>query len=153
MLMNNAVSVSVGLIPIAGDIILATFKANSRNAALLEEFLRIRGEEFIKLKQEHERTENPDNVKPGAGREEGEHVPLPAPESQQGGGVVKKSSTASSWFGRRKSTKKINGKEKAIEAAPVQTETRPTAGGHKTSKFHEDVEGGANDAKDTKDMA
>jgi hypothetical protein len=49
MLMNNAVSIAVGLIPIAGDVVLAIFKANSRNAALLEEFLRIRGDEFIKL--------------------------------------------------------------------------------------------------------
>jgi len=49
MLMNNAVSAAVGLVPVAGDIVLAAFKANSRNAALLEEFLRIRGEEFIKL--------------------------------------------------------------------------------------------------------
>ncbi|THV01918.1 hypothetical protein K435DRAFT_654506 [Dendrothele bispora CBS 962.96] len=49
MLMNNAVSAAVGFIPLAGDVILAAFKANSRNAALLEEFLRIRGEEFIKL--------------------------------------------------------------------------------------------------------
>ncbi|THH29423.1 hypothetical protein EUX98_g4753 [Antrodiella citrinella] len=157
MLVNNAVSVSVGLVPVAGDIILAVFKANSRNAALLEEFLRIRGEEFIKVKQEHERTENPENVKPGAGREEGEHVPLSAPESQQQqqGGWVEKSS-ASSWFGkrfgRRKSAKKT-GKEKAVEPAAVQTETRPTAGDHKTSKFYEDVEGGAGDAKNTKNRA
>ncbi|KAK7437956.1 hypothetical protein VKT23_018391 [Stygiomarasmius scandens] len=49
MLMNNAVSAAVGFIPLAGDVILAAFKANSRNAALLEEFLRIRGEEYIKL--------------------------------------------------------------------------------------------------------
>lgn len=49
MLMNNAVSTVVGLIPIAGDVVLAVYKANSRNAALLEEFLRIRGEEFIKM--------------------------------------------------------------------------------------------------------
>lgn len=49
MLLNNAVSAMVGLIPIAGDVVLATFKANSRNAALLEEFLRIRGQEFMKL--------------------------------------------------------------------------------------------------------
>jgi len=47
--MNNAVSIAVGLVPVAGDVVLAVFKANSRNAALLEEFLRIRGEEFIKL--------------------------------------------------------------------------------------------------------
>lgn len=49
MLMNNSISILVGLVPIAGDVVLAAFKANSRNAALLEEFLRIRGEEFLKL--------------------------------------------------------------------------------------------------------
>jgi hypothetical protein len=49
MLMNNAVSAGVGFIPVVGDVILAVFKANSRNVALLEEFLRIRGEEFIKM--------------------------------------------------------------------------------------------------------
>lgn len=49
MLMNNAVSAGIGMVPIAGDVALAVFKANSRNAALLEEFLRIRGEEFIKM--------------------------------------------------------------------------------------------------------
>jgi hypothetical protein len=49
MLMNNAVSIIVGLIPIAGDVILAAYKANSRNAILFEEYLRIRGEEFIKM--------------------------------------------------------------------------------------------------------
>lgn len=47
MLVNNAVSAGVGLVPIAGDFVLAMYKANSRNAALLEEFLRIRGEVFI----------------------------------------------------------------------------------------------------------
>ncbi|KAI5834118.1 hypothetical protein K523DRAFT_322938 [Schizophyllum commune Tattone D] len=51
MLVNNAVSAGVGLVPIVGDVVLAAFKANSRNAALLEEFLRIRGEELIKLQQ------------------------------------------------------------------------------------------------------
>jgi hypothetical protein len=54
MLFNNAVSVSVGLVPIAGDVILAIYKANSRNAALLEEYLRIRGEEFIKRENKGE---------------------------------------------------------------------------------------------------
>lgn len=49
MLINNAVSVTVGLVPFAGDVVLAMYKANSRNAALLEEYLRIRGEEFIKI--------------------------------------------------------------------------------------------------------
>ena len=66
MLMNNAVSAAVGFVPVIGDIVLATYKANSRNAALLEEFLRIRGEEF--LKRENDRVESTDNVRPGAGR-------------------------------------------------------------------------------------
>ncbi|KAG5638102.1 hypothetical protein H0H81_001780 [Sphagnurus paluster] len=49
MLFHNAVSAGVGFVPIVGDVILAVYKANSRNAALLEEFLRIRGEEFLRL--------------------------------------------------------------------------------------------------------
>ncbi|KAH8835648.1 hypothetical protein DL96DRAFT_1575061 [Flagelloscypha sp. PMI_526] len=47
MLLNNLVSAGVGVVPFVGDVILAAYKANSRNAALLEEFLRIRGEELI----------------------------------------------------------------------------------------------------------
>lgn len=49
MMVNNAFSLAVSFIPFAGDLVLAVFKANSRNAALLEEFLRVRGEEFLKL--------------------------------------------------------------------------------------------------------
>jgi len=49
MLLNNAISAGVGFVPVVGDVILAVYKANSRNVALLEEFLRIRGEEFIKM--------------------------------------------------------------------------------------------------------
>lgn len=45
MLFNNAVSAGIGLVPIVGDIALAAWRANSRNAKLLEELLRIRGEE------------------------------------------------------------------------------------------------------------
>ncbi|KAH9948724.1 hypothetical protein B0H21DRAFT_732820 [Amylocystis lapponica] len=48
MLMNNAVSIAVGFVPIAGDVVLAVYKANWRNAALLEEFLRIRGAEVLR---------------------------------------------------------------------------------------------------------
>lgn len=36
---DNAVSIGIGLVPIVGDLALAVWKANSRNAALLEEFL------------------------------------------------------------------------------------------------------------------
>ena len=51
MLINNAISAGVGLVPVAGDFVLAIYKANSRNAALLEEYLRIRGEAFIKREE------------------------------------------------------------------------------------------------------
>ncbi len=37
----------MGLVPIIGDIGLAAWKANSRNAHLLEAYLTIRGEEFL----------------------------------------------------------------------------------------------------------
>jgi len=50
MLFNNAVSAGVGLVPIVGDVVLAAFKANSRNAWLLDEYLRIRGEELLKVR-------------------------------------------------------------------------------------------------------
>jgi hypothetical protein len=52
MLLNNTVSALVGVVPFAGDILLAQFKANWRNAALLEEFLRIRGEVYLEMKAE-----------------------------------------------------------------------------------------------------
>ncbi|RXW21081.1 hypothetical protein EST38_g4759 [Candolleomyces aberdarensis] len=54
MMANNAFSFAVSLIPFAGDIVLAVFKANSRNAALLEEFLRLRGEEYLRLHPKRE---------------------------------------------------------------------------------------------------
>ncbi|UZJ56870.1 hypothetical protein CBS101457_006190 [Exobasidium rhododendri] len=47
MMTNNFISAGIGFIPIAGDIALAVFKANSRNAKLLEEYLRVLGEEHI----------------------------------------------------------------------------------------------------------
>ncbi|KAG9033664.1 hypothetical protein FRB95_014552 [Tulasnella sp. JGI-2019a] len=65
MLANNAVSMGIGFVPLVGDILLAAWKANSRNAHLLEEFLRVRGEEA--LKPPYARHEDPAVVKPGAG--------------------------------------------------------------------------------------
>ncbi|KAG8853983.1 hypothetical protein FRB96_007846 [Tulasnella sp. 330] len=65
MLANNAVSMGIGLVPFVGDILLAAWKANSRNAHLLEEFLRVRGEEA--MRPPGARHEDPSVVKPGAG--------------------------------------------------------------------------------------
>jgi len=83
MLLNNAVSAGIGLVPIVGDVLLAAYKANSRNAALLEEYLRIRGEEFLKASSH--RQEDPDEVRPGAGRSQNEVIP----ESSGAGRSVK----------------------------------------------------------------
>ncbi|RSH86978.1 hypothetical protein EHS25_003466 [Saitozyma podzolica] len=47
MLFNNAVSAGVGLVPLVGDVALAAWKANSRNAHLLEAFLTLRGQEYL----------------------------------------------------------------------------------------------------------
>ncbi|KAG8213448.1 hypothetical protein J3R82DRAFT_11964 [Butyriboletus roseoflavus] len=83
MLFNNAVSALSGLVPAVGDVVIAVYKANSRNAILLEEFLRIRGEEYLKLQAEKEEEERSgravasvvsqsdiEQVKPGAGMKE-----------------------------------------------------------------------------------
>ncbi|RDB25537.1 hypothetical protein Hypma_006318 [Hypsizygus marmoreus] len=95
MLLNNAISSGVGFVPVVGDLVLAIYKANSRNAALLEEFLRIRGEEYLKLQAGEELITSPppvkdekkkkrrwgvskkdaEQVKPGSGVEAGEVVP------------------------------------------------------------------------------
>jgi len=72
MLFNNTVSAACGFIPLVGDVVLGIYKANSRNAALLEEFLRVRGEEFLKITVA--RAEDEDVVKPGAGLAPGEKV-------------------------------------------------------------------------------
>ncbi|BEI83718.1 hypothetical protein CcaverHIS002_0403220 [Cutaneotrichosporon cavernicola] len=47
MMFNNAISAGVGLVPLVGDIGLAVWKANWRNANLLEEFLAQRGAENL----------------------------------------------------------------------------------------------------------
>lgn len=119
MLMNNAVSAAAGFIPILGDVILAAYKANSRNAALLEEFLRIRGEEF--LKRDNERVENPENVRPGAGHAAGEPVT----------GVPTTSTKSGGWFRKRS-------KGKEVQVAPALVH-QPAS---RESRFYENVDDG-----------
>lgn len=83
MMFNNAVSAFSGVVPVVGDVIVAVYKANSRNAILLEEFLRVRGEEYLKLHAEKEgevrsgqtvasdvSQRDMEQVKPGAGTDE-----------------------------------------------------------------------------------
>ena len=73
MVGNQAVGTVIGLVPLVGDIGIAVYKTNFRNAALLEGYLRIRGEEF--LKAQSDRVEDPAVVKPGAGQQETEKAP------------------------------------------------------------------------------
>ncbi|KAI0749349.1 hypothetical protein C8Q80DRAFT_619374 [Daedaleopsis nitida] len=104
MLFNNAISAGVGFVPIVGDIALAMFKANSRNAALLEEYLRVRGEEYLKAAAT--RTEDPAEVRPGAGRTPDEVVPGKKPERSGTG-----------WFRRGSKGDKKSKKGTAAAAA------------------------------------
>jgi len=81
MLGNQAIATVIGFVPLVGDVGIAIFKTNSRNAALLEEYLRVRGEEF--LKTQADRVEDPKVVKPGAGVEGGEKVPGKVPSQSR----------------------------------------------------------------------
>jgi hypothetical protein len=70
MLTNQVITCVCGLVPILGDVAVAIFGCNSRNVALLEEYLSIRGAEY--LKPEGARRYDPMDIKPGAGAERGE---------------------------------------------------------------------------------
>jgi hypothetical protein len=48
MILNLAISAAIGVVPIIGDILLASYRANVRNARLLENFLLLRGERAAK---------------------------------------------------------------------------------------------------------
>ena len=70
MFANQVIACVFGMVPILGDVIVAVFACNSRNVALLEKYLTIRGAEY--LKPEGDRHCDPDVIKPGAGMERGE---------------------------------------------------------------------------------
>lgn len=79
MLVNQVITCGFGIVPILGDLAVAIFGCNSRNVALLEEYLAIRGAEY--LKPEGDRRYDPDGIKPGAGMRHGEspsYHPTPA---------------------------------------------------------------------------
>lgn len=65
MILNQAIACGFGIVPILGDVAAAIFGCNARNVALLEEYLSIRGAEYIK--PEGDRRYNPEDIKPGAG--------------------------------------------------------------------------------------
>ena len=62
MILNSSIGVGASFVPLVGDIFLAVWKANSRNAVLLEEYLRIRGEELLREERERQQQRQRDAV-------------------------------------------------------------------------------------------
>ncbi|KAG6900689.1 hypothetical protein C0993_005000 [Termitomyces sp. T159_Od127] len=74
MHLNNVISAAVGCVPFIGDVVIAVFKTNSRNVALVEEMLRLRGEEYIRQQEGQEAklsSRDIQQLKPGSGFGEG----------------------------------------------------------------------------------
>ncbi|KAG7566884.1 hypothetical protein FFLO_01385 [Filobasidium floriforme] len=107
MLLNNAVSAGVGVVPLVGDLVVAVYKANSRNAHLLEEYLAVRGQEYLASQGATLPTNSVAGVqpgitqgepnlqseyKPGAGMVAGEIIPMPGQQPARGG-------SGRGWFG------------------------------------------------------
>ncbi|KAK0214017.1 hypothetical protein IW262DRAFT_1408112 [Armillaria fumosa] len=138
MLLNNTVSAAVGFVPIVGDVVLAMWKANSRNAALLEEFLRIRGDELLKMQAEAKedsgsgvKKSDAEQVKPGAGKAEGEAIrtggsstPLALDPGSAGGesGLPSAGSSGNNTMGSAMSTGKKSFKSWMKRKAPAAGE-------------------------------
>ncbi|KAL7417106.1 hypothetical protein BDY24DRAFT_376696 [Mrakia frigida] len=76
MTANNLASFGMGMVPFAGDVAGAVFKTNSRNALLLEEFLSIRGQEYLASQSPLKPANKADRdvIRPGAGAEPGEKI-------------------------------------------------------------------------------
>ncbi|PWN96961.1 hypothetical protein FA09DRAFT_331013 [Tilletiopsis washingtonensis] len=91
MVVNNAVSAGIGFVPLVGDIALAIWRANSRNAKLLEEFLRVKGEEHILAGLPGLTTEQP--LPPGARSKDGGTAPEQHPAQASAKEFVKSNSS------------------------------------------------------------
>jgi len=122
MLLNNTISACVGFIPLAGDVILASFKANSRNAALLEEYLRIRGEEFLSV-DTRRAMGDVEGIKPGAGRKPGERVEGLAGAATNGGSLASRKSASKAAATTSSAAGALNSKSDtaAVEAPPARS--------------------------------
>lgn len=81
MVRNQAIACIFGLVPILGDVAMAIFGCNARNVALLEEYLTIRGAEY--LKPEGGRRYNHEVIKPGAGFSPNNSIHTPAGPDQE----------------------------------------------------------------------
>lgn len=118
MLANNFISATIGFIPLLGDVMLAVYKANSRNAALLETFLRERAAQIQKEIEQAEQAaqELADSQAPDQAR--------PAPKKE------------GSWWSRRRG-KSGSGKSTGADAKGKLPVHRQTGSGD--SRFVEAV--------------
>jgi len=129
MLLNCIIAAVGGLVPVVGDVAMGIFKPNSRNAVLLEEFLRIRGEEYLKMQTEMERKKagvaaggsglskkDMAQVKPGAGMET-----APGQPSTSRGATS--TSAYPPWRGSKKQ-KEDDGQGRFVENLNSGTETK-----------------------------
>ncbi|KAL4063762.1 hypothetical protein J3A83DRAFT_967859 [Scleroderma citrinum] len=127
MLLNCIASAAGGVVPVIGDIVIGVFKVNSRNAALLEEFLRIRGEEYLRMRAEveegggmgtsgHKSLSKKDvtQVKPGAGMKN----PVGQPSSSTATTSAMSPSSSIPLLGGNKKNKTNEGKGRFIENIP-----------------------------------
>jgi hypothetical protein len=169
ILLNNMISGGAGLVPFAGDVFVGAFKANSRNAALLEEFLRIRGEAYIKLRAEGKDPDvvakpskkgkaaekadgkkkdvakgvtksDAEQVKPGAGLKSGEVVPGYMP-----GGTESVSDAQASGSGVSSSAGGGKKKTRSFSAGSLfgKKSSVPDPKAAEGTRFVENVDGGA----------
>ena len=117
MLANNLISATIGFIPLLGDVLLAVYKANSRNAALLEAFLRERAAEIQKeLEQAQQAAQQLTDAQA--------HEQRPVPKKE------------GSWWSRRRG-KSASAKTAGAGANGKPPVHRPTASGD--SRFVEAV--------------
>lgn len=166
MMLNNAISLGVSFVPFVGDLVLAAFKANSRNAALLEEFLRIRGEEYLKLHPNGELevvpgkkskggwfkskktpaasgslTQNDaEQIKPGSGIKPGETVEQVQIVPSGPSGIAEEAPTPPQGSTGGRSLGSLFGRGRKPSNASSNNNLAPP-GGERTSRFIENVSG------------
>ncbi|EER25111.1 hypothetical protein D8B26_007713 [Coccidioides posadasii str. Silveira] len=91
MLLNVAFDFAIGLVPFVGDLADALYKCNTRNAVLLEKYLKEKGKQNLK-RQNQGTIEMGDGVQPGSGQttprmnqpRRPEHAHIPRDDGQPG---------------------------------------------------------------------
>ncbi|CAK7269738.1 hypothetical protein SEPCBS119000_003719 [Sporothrix epigloea] len=120
MYFNILLDFGIGLIPFVGDVADAVFRANTRNAWLLEEYLIKKAETEARLRQEKEH--------PNAYRS------VLADMEDQNGEPEPKKSFWSSWFGGKETSHDGQHTQEAGVAGADQDKSRPaTYSGHITT--------------------